>query len=220
MKIKFSIPEHINEISLKAYQDFAKLTEGGDNYFLNQAMIAKFCDLRISDVLVMKRKDVVEIANDLNKLFEPKNELQRTFKVGDIEFGFIPNLEDMSFGEFVDLEKYISSWDTMHKAMAVMYRPITRKIKDQYIIKDYEGTDATAELMKQSPLGIAMGAQVFFYTLAKDLGRAMQLSLAEELLEESLDLPNSLTRIGDGITQYTQSLKETCLDLMMSQDSQ
>ena len=38
-----------------------------------------------------------------------------------VEYGFIPNLDDMSFGEYVDLDTYIGDWQNIHRAMAVLY---------------------------------------------------------------------------------------------------
>ena len=47
----------------------------------------------------------------------------------EVEFGFIPKLDNISLGEFVDLDSYMSDWDNMHKAMAVLYRPVTFRKK-------------------------------------------------------------------------------------------
>ena len=55
--------------------------------------------------------------------------MQRTFEMTDknnktVKFGFMPKLDDISLGEFIDLDKYISDWQQMHKALSVLYRPV------------------------------------------------------------------------------------------------
>jgi hypothetical protein len=55
-----------------------------------------------------------------------------------VEYGFIPNLDDMSFGEYVDLDTYLGDWQNIHRAMAVLYRPIREKRGERYNIVPYE----------------------------------------------------------------------------------
>ena len=44
----------------------------------------------------------------------------------------------MTFGEYTDLDSYIGDWDNMHKVMAVLYRPITKKgLNNTYEIEKY-----------------------------------------------------------------------------------
>jgi hypothetical protein len=50
----------------------------------------------------------------------------------------------------------------MHKAMAVLFRPIKKKQGTKYLIEDYEGSHKYSELMKEIPLDVVMGAMVFF----------------------------------------------------------
>ena len=93
------------------------------------------------------------------------------FKIGKTEFGFCPSLDDLSFGEFVDIENTISDWDTMHKAMAVLYRPITERIDSKYKIEKYRG-DSWHDAMLQMPSSVAVSAINFFFHLEADLLKA------------------------------------------------
>ena len=80
------------------------------------------------------------------------------------------NLKKLLFGEYVDLEAHLTSWDNYHKAMAVMYRPITtRNKKNRYNIRDYEPNPDMQELMKFAPLDVCLGATVFFLQFRKRL---------------------------------------------------
>ena len=84
-----------------------------------------------------------------------------TFTHRGIEYGLIPVLDDMTLGEYVDLDENFTDWDTMHKAMAVLYRPVTFKKGDRYQIEEYNGLD-NAETMKADTIGCCDGMYVFF----------------------------------------------------------
>ena len=76
----------------------------------------------------IRLKDLNELIKHFTKVFEHKPKLIRQFSIEGHTFAFIPNLENISFGEYIDIENNLQNWKTYHKAMAVMYRPI----KDQY----------------------------------------------------------------------------------------
>ena len=118
-------------------------------------------------------------------------------------------MEEITLGEFVDLDSYITDWDNMHKAMAVLYRPVKFVKKERYHIEDYKGTDDFAEVMKDMPADIAMGAVVFFYRLGTALSRHLMDSLEVQLKKGEITLPNQTSDgSGDGTPQFMRSLKE------------
>lgn len=216
MKAKLRVPTELNDISLKQYQEYLKAVEGLENEdLIKQRTIEHFCEVSLSAVLLIKISEVHRICNELDVMFAADKPLIQTFKIGDQEFGMIPNLEEMTFGEYIDLDSYVTDWQNMHKAMAVLFRPITKKVGDKYEILEYEGTDkATEDLMQFAPLGVVMGAMVFFYSLGKELLRALDSSLKAEVVELISQHSNNSMNGGDGISHYTQSLKETLEDLM------
>ena len=163
------------------------------------------------------------ILRHVSELFNEKTPLQRMFTMTDkngktIEFGFIPKLDDISMGEFIDLDKYISDWQQMHKAMAVLYRPVKYKKGDLYLIEDYEGTDKYSNIMLDSPVNAAIGATVFFYNLGKELSKVMIHSLEKYLEQESESLLVSELN-GDGINQSMHLLTEMSKNLKKLQSS-
>jgi hypothetical protein len=142
----------------------------------------------------------------LNTLLQTKPKLTRTFKLGIYEFGFIPKIEDITSGEFIDLETYLGDTETLHKAMAVLFRPIKNKVKDLYIIEDYEAADKYSEVLKYMPLDIALGSMLFFWTLLNDCGNALSHYIQNEV-EQSEAAKQVLEKNGVGINQFTQQLK-------------
>lgn len=171
MEVKLTVPTSLSEITLGQYQRFKRTADKFEetNDFLLQKMIECFCNVQLIHVLLIQRKSVLEVTAGINNLFHGKYELQPTFKIKDVEFGFIPNLDNISQGEYVDLDNYITNWEDMHKAMAVLFRPIKDKKGDKYTIHDYQGTEEFSDLMKYMPLDVALGAYVFFCHLGNEL---------------------------------------------------
>jgi dynactin complex subunit len=163
MKVDINVPESLNEITLYQYQKFEKLIQDNEaSHFVNQKTIEIFCNIELKDVARIRIADIDDLLAHLNNLLQAKPKLTRTFKLGVYEFGFIPKLEDMTSGEFIDLENYLSNTETLHQAMAVLYRPITSKVKDLYTIEEYESSYKYSEVLKYMPLDIALGSMLFF----------------------------------------------------------
>jgi hypothetical protein len=215
MKIELTIPTSLNEIKLAQYQKFLSIVKDNEeSEFLQQKMVQIFCGIDLKDVASIRYKDVVEINQNINNLFTKENRFIQRFKMGGVEFGFIPNLDDMSTGEYMDLDAYITDWDTMHNAMAVLYRPITNKLGTKYNIEEYKGSVTYADVMRHAPLDVVLGAMVFFYNLGNDL-----LSSTINYLEKNQEVQNILNKHnsengGDGIQVSMLLLKETLEDLM------
>jgi hypothetical protein len=219
MKTEIVIPTSLSEIPLKSYQEFMKVVEkSNDDEFIGQKTIEIFCGLKMKDVVKVKWSDVKSLTLHLNEIFKAKPKFQATFKIQDTEFGFIPNLEDMTFGEYIDLESNISNVETFHKAMAVMYRPITKKVKDRYEIFEYKGTDEFSDVMKYASLDVVLGATVFFSTLGSDLVQHTLTSLEKEIQRNpkimTLAKERNLIKDGDGTIQSMRFLRETLQSLM------
>ena len=129
--------------------------------------------------------------------------------------GFIPNLENMSFGEYVDANNYFNKWEDAHKLMAVLFRPVRMVSGERYKIEEYKGTSVYGEAMKEMPLDIVFGSKVFFYRLSMKLARGTLRFLEKnpELLDKSKGiLPNDL----DGIQAFMHS-QEVMLEELMRQ---
>jgi len=214
MKAQITIPDNLNELSIGQYQKFLTVTDGLEGEFLNQRTVEVFTQTPFNRVLTMSHKDVKDIANSMIDLLSGQVEFQHRFKIKDVEFGFMPDMENMTSAEFADLSRYIGDWQTMHRAMAVMFRPIVEQRKDAYEIAEYKGTKDFGDLMKFAPLGIAMGAMVFFYNLVNDLLNFTQLYTLEEAAKEIIAEQHNSVRSGAFTKTSIHSLKEILDDLV------
>ena len=220
MKVKISIPTNLNEIKLSQYQKFLKIVQDNEESdFLNHKMVQIFCGVDLNIVDAMRQKDVEDAVNTIGGLFKQMPQLQQKFEMNGTTFGFIPNLDDMSSGEYMDLDGYITNWDDMHRAMAVLYRPIKQKLGEKYLIEDYEGTERYAEKMKDMPLDVVLGSVVFFWHLGRELLKSTMDYLVENPQIATLNKAN-LEKGGDGILQSMHLLREMLDDLMKLQNYQ
>lgn len=219
MKLEISIPTELKEIKLAQYQAFLKIAKDNDDEeFLNQKMVQTFCNIDLKDVAEIRFKDVLEITASLSNMFNVKeHKFINRFKLGGVEFGFIPDLEEMTFGEYTDLDSYIGDWDNMHKAMAVLYRPITNKgLNKTYDIEKYNGSITYSDVMKHAPLDVVFGANVFFYNLGNELLKSTVTYLENNKAIQTILQQHSLGNDGDGIVQSMLLLKETLTTLTES----
>lgn len=124
----------------------------------------------------------------------------KTIKVADKEFGFIPDWNEFSLGEWIDVEEYCKDfWSNAHKIVSILYRPIERSAKDVYTIKPYTAKE-DAEIFKQLPADVFGGCMVFFSHTRSRLLNTLKLSLMK-VAREAISSAND----GGGIHSYTPS---------------
>ena len=210
MEVKITVPTDLSDIPLYKYQEFHKVLyinkeADASDLFIQEKMLQIFCDLPLSDALKYRKTDIDNVTEIIAKTLEQKPDLVRTFKLGDTEFGFIPKLEDMTFGEYIDLDNSIGDIKNIHKAMGVLYRPIKQKIKDKYLIEEYKG-DNYHDAMKHTPMDAVVSSMLFFWNLGIELSKVMiaYLQDQEDLTPEQISVLN-----GDGINQFMRWQMET-----------
>jgi len=145
---------------------------------------------------IVKELGINDIANILQRIAKMQEEtiskLKKIIKVNDIEYGFHPNLEEITLGEYADIETYIKNGieNNLPKLMAVLYRPIIEKDEDSYSIEAYGVSDMRMrakkfEKMKAEDVNNAL---VFFWTLGKELS----MILLPYLMEQSQEILNKV----------------------------
>lgn len=209
MELKVVVPTSLSEITLDQYQRFARLE--GDEEFLTHKMLEIFCGVPLAQLPNVKFASVANVMRHINTMFSEKPSLKTEFTLGEHTFGFIPNLEDITFGEYVDLDNYMSDVQDLHKTMAVLYRPVTERVGRRYAIEPYESAGKYADLMKDAPMDAVMGASLFFYRLGNDLINATLTSLENQ--KTNTHQSHSSAESGDGTLPSISSLKEMLQDL-------
>ena len=141
----------------------------------------------------------------LSKLQAEENTVfNRIIEIDNKEYGFHPNLELITLGEYADIENYIDSGlqDNLDKVMSVLYRPITEKKNNSYSIEAYDGTKAEvrAEIFKSMKARDVHNSLVFFWILGKELLIRLPsflIKLQTKAVEQVQK--NNLQESGDGL---------------------
>jgi hypothetical protein len=226
MKLELTIPTSLDEIPLMHYQKFMEVSKNStDDEFVAQKMIQIFCGIELNEVVKISFNDMVDLVNHFNKLFSEIPKLKPTFKIKDLELGIIPNFDKITWEEYIELESQFKDFDTFHKAMAVLYRPVIEKNKhNQYLIAPFNNVEEFEDLMKYTPLSVALSSHLFFWNLEKELLTAtisylemmlMKMTKVNKaILVKKLNLANN----GDGIRAFMQLQRETLENLMKSSD--
>ena len=212
MKVNLRIPNSLNELTLGQYIEFSNLNITKESE-VHLRMIEIFCNIPREVVRNMKAVDITDVCSIINGMFDTKHQLLTSFTLNKKEYGFIPSLEDMSFGEYVDLDTFIGDNDNLHRAMNVLYRPIKLRQGNRYTLEDYNPD--TSEVAKDYPLDAVFGALVFFYNLGKDLSTAILNSSSKEN-EANLVHYLASQQNGDGTIASMESLTEILQSLNIS----
>ena len=211
MKANINVPTELNEITLKQYQKFLKVQDSKqNNTFLQTKMIEIFCNVKMQDALNIKLSDADRIASLISKMFEQKPDLVKSFWLNNVEYGFVPDLDEITLGEYIDLDTYMGEWENIQIAMNVLYRPIKQKLGQKYLIEEYDPD--TKDKLINMPMDAVFGSIIFFYRLGIELSKTMMNYLENEegnLQVQGLDFLKN----GDGIQAFTDSLEEILQDL-------
>ena len=214
MKANINVPTELNEITLKQYQKFLKVQDSKqNNTFLQTKMIEIFCNVKMQDALNIKLSDADRISSLISEMFEQKPDLVKSFWLNNVEYGFVPDLDEITLGEYIDLDTYMSEWENIQIAMNVLYRPIKQKLGQKYLIEEYDPD--TKDKLINMPMDAVFGSIIFFYRLGIELSKTMMNYLENEegnLQVQGLDFLKN----GDGIQAFTDSLEEILQDLKIS----
>jgi hypothetical protein len=199
--MKITIPESQHEITVEQWIKLEAIVkdENTEELLKKFQVVATLCNCDLGDLLTANPKEVLSIYLQLSEIVNAKHELVKHFTIDGIKYGFIPNLDNISTAEYLDLNNYFGK-DNI-RTLAVLYRPIKSESKNLYAIEDYKGTDKLVEVMKKAPASALTSSQVFFYNLGKDLLIHTTEYLVKNLTEQE---QADLSKNGDGISQLMQ----------------
>lgn len=201
------IPESIADITLQQFQKYDLLLKRTDldESQINKRKVEIFTGLERSRLDLISQSDYKEIIEQIDLALNQTVEFTPIFKISDVEFGFIPNLDKITTAEYRDLSIYGTDVKEMHKLMAVLFRPVKNKNGSKYSIIDYNGTEKRAEVMKYMPLSVVNGALVFFSNLANELTIYTQKFTTEEQVKEEQQVTTS--KSGGGMQRFLNYVK-------------
>ena len=161
--------------------------------------------LKLSDIEDIFKDDEKRMALEIVKIFYPDNSLKlsefdnfnnilkecllskpefiRRFNHKGVEYGFIPNIEEITTGEYIDLDTYQKSKDTYPKLLSILYRPIIKSYGDLYEIEKYNGVKYDM-VMREVSCEILLGSIDFFLTLSEIVVEDLTSYLMKEQMKK------------------------------------
>lgn len=190
-EITIQVPKSWKGITLRKYLNMqSELESYSDSEEASNAVIFKnLCDIDVRILPQLPIETYNSIKADLAQfLGSVEHDLQRIIKIGDVEYGFEPDLSNMAYGAYLDISKYdeLKISKKWAEIMSILYRPVTKTNGKYYNIKEYDGK-LNGELFMEVPMDVHFGALFFFKGLLKDLLNDIPKSLMD--LEEIL--PNT-----------------------------
>lgn len=209
--LEIKVPKNWKGVTLRKYLDLVRDMEvyketpeavdaalfhhlgGVDPKYLSKLDISIYMDIKEKYYSLMNIKDV--------------DHTRRFFHKG-VEYGFEPNLSEMAYGAYVDLQKYeeVKIDDNWSEIMSILYRPVTNKIGELYEIEPY-GAKIDKELFLDVDMNIHFGALFFFLHTLTDCLNFIQNSSKEKLLKlvQHTNIPS--TKNGEHTRQFISYLK-------------
>jgi hypothetical protein len=204
------VPENLSEITIEQFIKYNRiinlpdLEENSKMIFI----VSLFCNIDVAKIGILEISKVRNIANQLIEVLN--SEPRQIFEFG--KFGFIPNFDTISASEYIDIDTYIYDIELANKAMAVLFRPIEKKMNGMRQIEKYKGSDVYAQEMLNAPLEAYLSAKVFFWNLSKALLTSTKQYFLEQTTQTQ-ELQMALVKSGSGMHQFIQLLEEAFLNL-------
>ena len=204
--VKLQVPESLADIPISKYKKFIAMAneDNGDEQALYH-----FCGLTPDQQERMKVADKNRLRLILSNALQEKPALVQTFEFKGVKYGLHPKIEDISMGEYVDLDELLKEpYKNAEKVLGILYRPITSKKFGKYLIENYDPDKHTGEGFDELGTNILLGCLLFFYRLEIALLITfLRYSQKEEMTNQpSTDRPSS-PKSGAGIAQSIKLLE-------------
>lgn len=216
--LEIKVPKDWSAVTLRKYLALTKDMEVYKDTpeAVDAALFYHLCDLPAEYLPKLDISIYTDIRNKLYKLINIEDaELKRIIKIDGKEYGFEPNLGEMEYGAYLDLQKFneVRIDDNWNKIMNILYRRVTSTIGGLYEIETYSAKDNSQKFLDIT-MDIHFGAMFFFLHTYLDLLNATQNSLKKELVKNLATSDTTLIKSGVDIPQFTNWLKGISLNTM------
>ena len=185
---KYELPTSWSEVSLEQYSKLMIALENDSSNEIEAVIktLEALVGIDVSTLSKVPLKYLKTAYAELSTLTAtmPSTELKRIIDVDGTAYGFIPDFDALTFGEFCDLDNYLQdSWNNLDKILAILYRRVIKREGDKYKIEPYslDNIKERRELFKNNlSIGTIYGSLVFFYTIGSKHISTMLSSLEEE----------------------------------------
>ena len=230
---KITIPEYLSIDRFQKLQNIEHLSDLGKMI----RTIHVFTEIPEDEIKTWAISDLGKVGKDFSDRVDATSQFYPMWQHKGINYGYA-DISTMSMGEFIDLESLCKEPNkNLHEIMAVLYRPVVKHRFDKlvwkakhnvqlmqnkvdnafkwYTVEEYNNDQryVDAEVMKDLPTGLALGALNFFLGTA-NLHWINSLSSLKTLKTEKMrklltkQTMEALTNTGDGLRHYIRSPKQ------------
>lgn len=211
INLEINVPKNWKAVKLKKYLELLKDMEVYKDTpeAIDAALFHHLCGI---DPKYLNKLDIsiyTDIKTKLHGLMSIEDmDLTRRFHHNGVEYGFEPNLSEMAYGAYVDIQKYdeVKIDENWAEIMSILYRPVSNKIGELYEIKPYDGK-INKELFLDVSMDVHFGAMFFFLNTSMDLLNDIQNSSKEKLLKLVPKLSTIFTKNGQHTQPFINYLK-------------
>jgi hypothetical protein len=184
---KFKLINKWEDVTLERWIKLLEFNNGTKSSAASET-IAALSDIPKDLISQLELKDVALIMSKISELQgEQDSSLKKIIEIEGKRYGFMPDLDSISLGEYADLEQYMKMGSEKHlpEIMAVLYRPVIEETDSGiYTIEAYDGNiNIRAEEMKKMSAEQVQSALVFFYLLGSVFALTLE-SYSTSLLKE------------------------------------
>ena len=191
---EFKLPTSWDEVSVAQYSKLMLAIEKEGTTEI-ELMIKSLEALVGIDGGILSRVPIKMLREAYKQLGEltsnmPSNELSRVVEIDGIEYGIIPDFNELTLGEFVDLDNYLQdNYNNLNKIFAVLYRPVIERDGNNYNIEPYSLkniSDRRELFNNRLSIDTVYGALVFFCSIGSKHIESTLSSLEEEKMSQSI----------------------------------
>ncbi len=218
-QIEIRVPVDYSAITFKKWMKLQKELKNyeGEEDAQNMILVSHLCDLSTDVIMKLDEGTLSKIKQDLYSFLNTTDyKLQRIVKIGDVEYGFEPNLSKMAYGAYLDISKFkdIQMNDDWLSIMQILYRPITKTRGALYEIAPYTGWEEwNKEMWEEVSMNVHFGGFFFFTRLYKTLLKSILNSTMNQM-ETYPSIKSILEESGEIIHQLSNSPETIYSSLM------
>jgi hypothetical protein len=210
-ELTIEVPKNYSAVSLKKYLEFRDAIEAykDEPEAVDAFAFNLLCDVPVNYIYQIDSDTISKMRADLASFLNNTDyELQKFIKIGEVEYGFEPNLSQMTYGAYLDCIKYdtITIDKNWSKIMNILYRPVKKKVGTSYEIEPYSPTFDDAKFLDVK-MDVHFGALFFLLDLLRTLSHSILKSMKGQT-EIFHQLNTILEKNGNRIPQSTNWQKE------------
>jgi len=221
MNLTYTIPETKKDITVERFlsiRRLCKIAEERETEVTEIQLLSECLNIPISLVDKLPFKEYQHALKVVSNALNTESTLHLTFDLNGVKYGFIPDIENMSAGEYGALEKFLEDADAnAYDILNVLYRPVVKEKfykslfsknkKGTYKIQAYNHKNNT-NIFKDAPYEIYESAYVFFWVLGKDLIKDTQKFMSQAEQVQTIERLDS-QKNGDFIKHLTHTLAQS-----------